>query len=159
MMNHTQVKTLIEEVAPLLDPERVVYREEQATWLFGFDETTIVAIIHDADQHRLVLQLDLGPVPFDQQHSNYELLLRYNFIWRETGGARMALDEEANVIFLFECPLFDLNTAQLQTIIDNFVHQGVHWHQLIQQPPQSQTTDTAAPQDALQPPPWGGIRV
>ncbi|NJN47762.1 MAG: type III secretion system chaperone [Candidatus Competibacteraceae bacterium] len=158
-MNQDQVKTLIEDVAPLLDPERVVYREDQATWLFGFDETTIVAVIHDADQHRLVLQLELGSVPFDRQHSVYDLLLRYNFMWRESGGARMALDDEANVTFLFECPLFDLDAAQLQTIIGNFVHQGVQWFQLIQESSASETAATAPPQDAPQPPHWNGIRV
>jgi hypothetical protein len=90
-----------------------------------------------ADQEKLVLSTGLGTPPADRQAATYELLLRYNYNWPESGGVKMALqpneetESEAEVVMLFELNASGLDLPGLQRVLVSFVSIARTWRELV----------------------------
>ena len=111
-----------------------------------------------AEREQFVFLLDLGPIPAERQHKVYELLLRFSYLWRDSGGLHMAMNDAGNAVLMFKYPLLGLNVTRLHTLLGNLLNHARRWRELIQHPPQTDEDETERP-TAVDLPPFGGIRV
>jgi hypothetical protein len=129
------VQSLMRAVGPQLDLLEVTEFDEQNVWTLVVDEATVLFADYDDAQARLVLSADVARPPGTERQSLYELLLRYNNLWPETGGVRMALDEaDGNVGQLFDLPVADLDLPRLQAVISGFVATLLGWREIVGRP-------------------------
>jgi len=160
MTDNTQIDALLKELGPLLQPEEILGQDEESRWLIAIDEETGIEVVHDAEQGRLVFHLHLGPVPEERELEIYRMMLVYSYLWMDTGGLRMSLDNEGGATLLYEHPVLDLDPTLLQTLLTNFADQGRIWRDLINHQPQAGVSGEepgGSPPPEM--PPSGGLRV
>ena len=150
--------TLMRELGPLFAPEQIIYYPQHASWQVVVDADIQIDISHDAEHEQFVFLLDLGPIPAERQHKVYELLLRFSYLWRDSGGLHMAMNDAGNAVLMFKYPLLGLNVTRLHTLLGNLLNHARRWRELIQHPPQTDEDETERP-TAVDLPPFGGIRV
>ena len=83
-----QIEGLMEQLGPVLDPLNVTAFPSEKAWGVQVDEDTAVLVDFDEEQGKLVLSCEIGAPPAGDRSKLYELLLRHNFHWDETGGSR-----------------------------------------------------------------------
>lgn len=144
MLYLEQFEALMTELGPVLDPLGLSYFPGDNTWSVQLDEETGVLVEFLAEQGKFVLHCELGTPPAGDRFTLYELLLRYNYHWNDTGGGRMALDENGgNVVFLFESSAHDMDVTQLTTILRNFHDAALAWRIVVQEAGRNQTPQSS----------------
>jgi hypothetical protein len=104
-----QVHGLMAEVGAVLDLAEVTELPDHDYWrVVGADETGI-DLDFERTTGKLVISTSLGRPRAQGREALYDTLLAYNGAWRETGGARLALDEPGGEVVL----LFDLDAEGL----------------------------------------------
>jgi len=83
---------LLQEVGPLLDPLAISFDPEDGSWTVAIDEDTVIGIALDEASGMLVFLLELGTVEDVAAERAHEILLRFSYLWRDTGGIQAALD-------------------------------------------------------------------
>ena len=91
----------------------------------------------------LHLAANLGKPAEGREAEFYKLLLQYNYLWEETGGARTALDSSEGEVFLVVDLPADLEFTELQACLGNLRETVPSWRTLLSQ------TSTGAQQEAL----------
>ncbi len=132
MMELEQFEALMEELGPVLDPLSLTYYQGKATWSVQIDEDTELLVDFVAAQGTFVLSCELGAPPAGDRFTLYELLLRYNYHWNETGAGRMALDANGgNIVFLFERSAHAIDVTQLTSALQTFHDAALGWRALV----------------------------
>lgn len=131
MSNMAHVERLFEELGPLLEPLAVAYDQEEAHWAVVIDETNQIDIVYDEDTECFVFALDLGAVPDETAESVHELLLRFSFVWRQTGGLHAALDGEGHAVLMYKHAVQGLDVQTLQALLDSLHTHSQYWAELI----------------------------
>ena len=83
---------LMIEAAELADLDEVIrVQEDRTAWLLGInDQDTVLAEWQEATR-RMLFMLEIGPLPEQDRERWLREVLYYNLLWRQTGGARIAL--------------------------------------------------------------------
>lgn len=132
MSGKQHVQALMRAIGPQLGLLEVTEFEAENTWTLVPDEDSVLFADYDDAGGRLVLSAEVGRPAGDDRLRLYELLLRYNNRWPETGGVRMALDEaDGGVVQLFDLPVADLDLARLQTVVANFLDMLKAWREIV----------------------------
>lgn len=131
MSNRAHAERLFEELGPLLEPVAIAYDEEEAHWAVIIDETSQIDIVYDEGAERFIFALDLGPVPEEAADVVHELLLRFSFVWRETGGLHAALDDEGHAVLMYKHAVQDLDVQTLQGLLGGLDTHRQCWAPLI----------------------------
>lgn len=105
-------------------------------WQIVFDPETVFGLEYDAGLERAVFSSRIAKLQDHCRLQICELLLRFNFGWRETGGVRMALDWRTQdvVVMMFEMPLASLQLSQLCTVLENLASKQRVWRQVMLDP-------------------------
>ena len=141
-----QIQHLMREIGPLVDAIDAIEQVGEQNWAIGFDEATWLTVDYNEQTDKLTLAIDCGPSPEQNRIKLYETLLTYNYLWEETGGLRMALDEPGGrVVLIFDVAVHGLDSATFATVVENMVTKSRLWQQSIQgvgsesDPPSSET--------------------
>ena len=105
MAGKEHIQALMREIGPQMALAQVTEFEVEGTWTLMPDEDTVLFADYDEAGGRLVLSAEAGRPVDSGRLGLYDLLLRYNNSWAETGGVRMALDGEGTVVQLFDLPV------------------------------------------------------
>ena len=97
MASREHVQALMRAIGPQMALQEVTEFEAEGTWTLVPDEDTVLFADYDEAGGRLVLSAQCRPARRGQPPGLYDLLLRYNNRWAETGGVRMALDGEGGI--------------------------------------------------------------
>lgn len=131
MAGREHVQALMRDIGPQSGLLEVTEFAEHDTWTLVVDEATVLFADYDNTGPRLMLSAEAG-VPADAGRLGlYELLLKYNDAWRETGGGRMALDPAGTVVQRFELPVQGLELPRLQAVIGAFVDVLHGWREIV----------------------------
>ncbi len=155
MSDKATAEKLFQELGPLLDPAAIVYDDAAAQWAVVIDDRTRIDVGFDETAGQFVFALDLGQVPDRSADTVHELLLRFSFLWRETGGLTAALDAEGRAVLMYRHAVQDLELQRLHTLLQNLVHHRRIWADLIARS-ETEAIDAAA---AESPAPFGAIKV
>jgi Tir chaperone protein (CesT) family len=132
MASEEHVQRLMRAIGPQLDLLEVTEFEGLGTWTLVLDEDTVLFAQLDEPGRRIVLSADVARPAEEGRLRVYELLLRYNNRWPETGGVRMALEEAAGtVVQLFDVPIADLDLSRLQGIVAGFADTLNAWREIV----------------------------
>lgn len=131
MSGKEHAEKLFEELGPLLDPLAVAYDEDEAHWAVMIDEDHQIDIVYDDQVERFVFAIDLGAVPDEAAETVHELLLRFSFVWRQTGGLHAALDDEGHAILMYKHALQGLDVQTLQGLIGGLHAHHQYWATLV----------------------------
>lgn len=146
-MSDTQnARLLLTEIATELEVEALVEHQEDGgtTWDLFVDDTRLVQIFLDEESGKVTLSTDLGTPAEEDAPSLHRLLLQYNYLWRETSGTRMALEEPAgNVVMLYDAYISVLDRQLLRNIIQNFSAAAGAWSALLSRPASKSSGDDA----------------
>lgn len=96
----------------------------------GEDLLHLAFFSHD-DGARLVVGAMLGPVLPANRLATYEMVLKFNGLWEETGGQRVALDDDDNLILLADLAVDQLDAPFLSTFLDDFAVRALTWQGLM----------------------------
>lgn len=146
-MSDTQTaRLLLTEIATELEVEALVEHQEEdgMTWDLFVNDTRLVQFFLEEESGKITLSTDLGTPVEDGAASLHRLLLQYNYLWRETSGTRMALEEPAgNVVMLYDAYIPLLDRQLLRNIIQNFSAAAEAWSALLSRPA-SESSDEAS---------------
>jgi len=126
---------LLEEVGPLLDPLVIGFDPEDGSWTVTVDEETAIAIALDPASGMLVFILELGAVDDAVAERAHEILLRFSYLWRDTGGLQAALDDEGRPVLIYRRPLAGLDATRLRALLANLAEQRAPWRAVIAESP------------------------
>ncbi len=153
MDDNAAVTKLLEEVGPLLDPAAISYAPDDQSWTVSIDAETLILLAFDEGGGALEFVTPLGAVPDASAERAHEILLRFSYLWRETGGLYAALDDNGDAALLYRRPLAGLDGTQLNNLLGNLAQQRAVWADVLRTPPED--IESVVPDV----PPFGGIRV
>jgi hypothetical protein len=91
-MSQPHLHQLMSEIGPLLDLDEVIEHAGEAVWVLALADGAVVEAEYDeAAGGRLLLSMELGEPAEAGAAELHRTLLQYNYLWRQTGGVRMAL--------------------------------------------------------------------
>ena len=155
MSGKARVERLFLELGPLLEPLAIAYDEDEAHWAVVIDETSQIDVVYDEGTECFVFALDLGAVPEEAAEPVHELLLRFSFVWRQTGGLHAALDGDGRAVLMYKHAVQGLDVQALQALLGNLHTHRQHWANLIADAG-NDGVSSEAPETAA---PFGSIRV
>ena len=155
MSDYGSAIELMGDLGPLLDPDAIIFYPDQGMWSVVVDTETRVDLGYDDAARVLVFTLDLGPIPEAAAADVHKMLLRFGYLWRETGGIHAALDGEGHAALMYKRPLAGLDVQSLRSLIGNLAIQRRLWADLINAPPKDDEIESAIGVRG----PLGGIRV
>lgn len=136
---------LLEELAEVLDPVAILADAEEDAWAIQLDDETIVELVLDPERRVVVFSADLGPLPEAGAAAASDLLLRFAYLWQQTGGVRAALDEDGDAVLVTEAGLAGLDLPQLQNILGRLLRHRRSWAEVLDG--LAEGSDTAEPDE------------
>lgn len=134
MDKNEHLNCLMAEIGPIVDAESVIS--------FGNDrwavhmETGRVDVRHLDSQSKFVLESSLGKPWLDNTAFLSELVLTYNYLYEEHGGARIAqISPEIGWVLLFDVFTRGITSNELGEAIMRFYLVSLQWSALIQVEP------------------------
>ena len=128
MTNLERVQAIMEELGPAMPDVDAVVQQGDSTWAVAFADELIVVIELDSLERRLVLSIDVGRPSDEAKGAVYETALTYAYLWRDTGGARLALGgADGELALLFDVELAELTLPDLQSMLLDLAQKGRIW--------------------------------
>lgn len=124
---------LMIEAAELADLDEVIrVQEDRTAWLLGInDHDTVLAEWQEATR-RMLFMLEIGPLPEQDRERWLREVLYYNLLWRQTGGARIALlPPEERLQLLLDVHAEQLGATQIVTVLDNLAQVAQAWRKTL----------------------------
>jgi hypothetical protein len=127
------IEQLIADVGRLLGTTPAVPDAQRDAWLLILDDETMFDIEYDARSDRLVLAGGVRHVADVDREAVYEMLLQFNYLWTDTGGARMALDGcPGQVVMLHEMRAEGMGTTALCNVVEGLARMLRSWQEIIE---------------------------
>ena len=141
MIDKERMSLILTEAAKRLDVDGLLAIDDRDAWFIGFNETTEIDVELDASGHRVTFQCALGRPDDARRDHLCRTLLQYNYLWRETGGMRMALDgADGQVVQIFDMPSESVDAESVQNVLGNFAQAAAAWRDML-----SRSDDTPNP--------------
>jgi hypothetical protein len=147
MASKENVHTLMTKIGQQMDLDEVVEFEEDNLWVLAFPGDLVVEINYVGAQNRIYLAANLGKPAEERETEFYKLLLQYNYLWEETGGARTALDSSDGEVFLVVDLPADLEFTELQACLGNLRETVPSWRSLLSQTSKGAQEEAAPAED------------
>lgn len=155
MSEQARLEAMMEELGPAFELAAVAYDPSEPLWSVAFDETAMVSLTTDDDGRTAVFALPLAEPPVEAADRAYELLLRFNHLWGETGGTYASLGGDGSPYLICRQPLERLDARRIHGLIALLVKNQVLWTDML-----ARFGDNDEPHDpmdlAMR---FGGIRV
>lgn len=115
-----QVRLLLKELGPALELGAIRELPGGTAWGLATQDSLILFLEYTPDDDRLWLSAEAGTPRAEERAGLYPLMLQYNAQWRQTGGARVALEADDAVVLACDVPVAGLDLPRLCAIIRNF---------------------------------------
>jgi len=140
------IKQMLDRVGPDMPQITEIEQSGESEWVVVFDDGT--GVIVEAMQSRLALSAAIGRPPIDRRFVVYESLLSFNALWRETDGARLALNgPNGDVMLVHEISAVELTSSGLQDALARFAELVALWRDYVTAEPEK--FDLPMPQSTM----------
>lgn len=141
-MELTHVKSLLDGLGPGWPEVVSVDRIDETIWILEREDGIVVAAEWLDFPARLVLTTPLGRAEVDRRFVVYEMMLLFNSLWRDNGGARAVLDGfEGELTLVLELTQAQLSPGRMQELLSDWFAIARDWRNFV-----------LAPADALEVP-------
>jgi len=135
MITPKQVHALMTEIGPVLELDEVTEsideEGEGPVWVLRRDDT-IVEVDFEPDTGRLTLQTDIGAVPAERRMAIFEAMLKFNDLWHATGGYRLSLRSEDEIVSLIvDVPTNELDITRLAAVVSDCGAKAQIWSHML----------------------------
>ena len=138
MATNEHLHHMMSQIGQQLDLGEVTEFEDENLWILAFAEDFLVEATYVEDDGRLVLAASIGIPAEGREAEIYKLLLQYNYLWEETGGARTALDaSEGEAYLMLDVPVANLELPEFQACLENFKEIVPCWRAILSRSPDS----------------------
>lgn len=151
-MSHgiSQLGVLLTEAAPLTPGLGALVERKAGGFYLAFDDGTEMLVEQDASTGRRVATVALGQPPLVGRADVFSKMLAYNALWRETGGAWIALDGLDGELVLMMDIAGAEQPAALAGLLGNLVVVAGGWRAfLARQEPAKRPSAMATPSDVV----------
>ena len=133
MTTSQQLSELMAKIGPACGLLEVTEFDEgsNCSWILVAEEETYLTADLDEAFGKLVLACEIATPPAERRGDIYEMLLRFQNAWPDTGGLRFSVDVDDSVVMMFDLAVSHLNVELLQTVVANFLRQAAHWREII----------------------------
>ncbi|MEM1385247.1 MAG: type III secretion system chaperone [Pseudomonadota bacterium] len=131
MSDASAVTLLFGELGTLLEPEAIIQDPEGDSWSIALVDGVTVDVSLDEERRMLVFVVDLGPPPQGRIAEVQDVLLRFGFLWRESGGIYAAIDDAGAAVLMQQAPLAGLDLPSLQRLIGRFSAHREAWSAML----------------------------
>jgi len=122
---------LMAEIGPVMDLDEVIEVNHKNFWTVVYSNKLIIEAELNAELGMFTFTCYLGTPVSEQRNIIIENVLMYNSLWKETGGTRIALEEQnGEFVLLFDRTLHGLDISQLQTVLTNYICTVVEWRKI-----------------------------
>ena len=125
------VGQLMQEIGPLIDRVMAIEWDEDSRWAIALSEETVLIVDYETEPERLVIWSEVTSIRDEGKVETLEGLLRFNALWQETGGTRMALNDQNGVLLIYDLPLHDLHVSALAAAVENLADSCEMWRNLL----------------------------
>ena len=132
MIDKERMSLILTDAVQRLDVDGLLAIDERDAWFIAFNETTEIDVELDTSAHRVTFQCTLGRPDDARRDQLCRTLLQYNYLWRETGGMRMALDgADGDVVQIFDMPSESVDAESVQNVLGNFAQAASAWREVL----------------------------
>ena len=132
------LERLINEIGPALDLEAVLQIAEGSAWELVLVEGLSLRLHYEPSDDRLTLTGDIAPLGSSPAADLLVRMLQYNAASVETGGVRLALDEDLVVQQIYDTPAAGLSLDDFKTIVLSLADKIVAWQGALSRDPQAE---------------------
>lgn len=124
-MTREDIKNIFQDIGPRVSRIQEVREQEQGTWGIvladddGRDAVALQLFLRESEG-KLVFTAPLGSVTEARKAETCAFMLTYNFLWTNTGGLRVAMDMDGNMMLAGDVALSGLNSQKLSQILEAF---------------------------------------
>ena len=127
--------------------ECVGFDPGQGAWWVGFENRSAVLLEWFGEQESFLLQASLGEAPPHARLAAYQAVLVYNALWRENGGARVAMVKASGELALMlQLPARALTLDELQRVVLGLCAQAAEWRRWVAHADDPDDPDAGGPQ-------------
>lgn len=98
--------------------------DELGTCTLRFDDTVVML---EAEEYRLVLHSIIGTAPVLGRAEFMARLLEANLLWKDTGGATLALDPHSDRVLMMQAVPPEMPPVQFPNLVGRFVDAAEAW--------------------------------
>jgi len=132
MIASNHVHDLVQEIGSSSELAEVYADESNLAWSFVFPDGLVLAMDLDEEEGRITFSAEVDEARADRSAQTLELLLRYNYLWHETGGVRMALDGEGGqVLMIYDFSAAELDLPKFVSVLESLADKARAWKQAL----------------------------
>jgi hypothetical protein len=151
------LSAILADVARLSPAVDLVARTGQGSWTVQFGDIEI-EIVFSPDDFSLMLFAEIGGANPERRLEIYEAALMCNLLWRETGGIRVALNGERELVLMLGFSADGLAAGPFAAAMQQFAEKAQAFRALVSVVP-STGSPTDAPHEPFRMALMAGIRV
>lgn len=130
-MSHEKIKSLVLQLPNLMDVEYIDQARSNDIWSIVNNSDNEITIQYLQQKNEILVSIN-NDVQFDALSlDNCQLLLQFNFIYKDTGGAHFSISPEDNSVHLQLGFTADLSLVELVKIIDSLTDLKYNWSRLL----------------------------
>ena len=127
-----QFSLLLADVGPNYDDVQQIDVVSEDTWAVFFSDQAAVEIHYDTIGHAVSFTMPIGQVSNENREQQYELMLSFNFLKRDTGGFHLAIDgENGDAWLMLDIHRTDVDGDALIGILDTILDAGTSWRRIL----------------------------
>ena len=118
---------LMTQIGSMDDSIAAILRTAEDSWIVSFEDAQ-VEIEYEVAEDRLIFCCPIGALPTENRAEILEALLAYSFLWRSTGGVRIAMSGVGGeALQVYELAADKADTARLLAVTLNLVENTQIW--------------------------------
>jgi len=126
-----QLNIILTELGERFQLMEVTAFNEDNLWTLALNENTVIFLDLDESRDRVVFSADVGFASEESRNDLYSLVLQYNYQWRQTGGARFAIDQEHCLTLLYDISTDTIEISHIATVLQNYIELIMSWRHII----------------------------
>ncbi len=154
MTENDHITDILAEMGKHFDALAITSDPEDGVWVVARGEDRFVSIALDHDEQALHLSISLGPVSDAAKARVLEHMLKFNFLWRQTGGMYLSMDANSDAHLMLREPLGGVDAIRINALLGGLEAKASAWKTALAEADRDDSFPENSPSA-----PFGGIRV
>ncbi|WP_018690987.1 CesT family type III secretion system chaperone [Algicola sagamiensis] len=141
-MSGEKIKSLVLQLPYLMDIQLIDQSSDVDMWSLVNDEGVDTTIQFISEKNEILISINSHIALDDLNIEKYQMLLKFNFLYRDTGGAHFAASTQDDSIHLQMSQPADIDASELSQIMSNLFILKDNWAELLRDQSKSEVDET-----------------